>query len=624
MKIFTVILITFVSLFGNNKLTQAQSTQWVQRYNGTGNSGDFGNSIAVDDSGNVYVTGYSVGSGTSSDYATIKYNSSGVQKWIQRYNGPGNSNDEAKCIAVDDSGNVYVTGYSVGSGIYSDYATIKYNSTGIQKWIQRYNGPGNSTDEATSLAVDQLGNVYVTGYSHGSGIYSDYATIKYNSNGDSVWVKRYNGSANGYDGATSIAIDEFRNVYVTGISNESGSSTDIQTIKYNSNGVKMWDRKYNGTGNSTDGAYSIKVDNSGNVYVTGYSYNGTYPDYATVKYNSAGVQQWAQLYSGSLNGFDEAHSIAVDGLGNVYITGESQDSTGYNDFATIKYNTTGIQQWVQRYNGPTNNHDMGKSIACDSLGNVYVTGESRGVGTNRDYLTIKYNSLGIQQWDKWYNGTGNQGDYSTAIVIDRSGNVYVTGYSLGNGTSYDITTIKYSPQTITSLNLSALIEGFYSISTNKMIQDTVKVYIRNINSPYIIDDSTKSVLDSNGNGSFNLDAGEGNLYYVVVKHRNSIETWTKQGVLFTSTPMSYDFTIAASQAYGNNLFLKGSKYCIFGGDISQDGLIDGDDLAIIDNDAYSSLSGYVISDLNGDNFVDGTDLVIVDNNALKFVTIVRP
>lgn len=608
----------------NNKLTQAQSTQWVQRYNGISNSGDNGNSIAVDDSGNVYVTGTSGGTLTGLDYVTIKYSSTGIQKWIQKYNGTGNSSDYAKSIAVDDSGNVYVTGYITGNGTSYDYATIKYSSAGIQIWIQIYNGPGNFNDEANSLAVDKLGNTYVTGRSTGSGTNSDFATIKYNSNGDSIWVKRYNGSANGLDIATSIAIDEFRNVYVTGMSNESGTASDFQTIKYNSNGVKMWDRKYNGPGNSYDGAYSIKVDYSGNVYVTGYSSNGTYSDYATVKYNSAGVQQWSQLYNGSLNKSDEAYSIGVDGFGNVYITGQSQDSIGSYNYATLKYNSSGIQQWVQRYNGPSNSFDYGKSIACDSLGNVYVTGQSEGIGTNTDYATIKYNSSGSQQWVKRYNGTGNQGDYITALTIDKSGSVYVTGYSVGSGTSTDIATIKYSNQTITTLNLTAQIEGFYNITTNKLIRDTVKVYIRNINSPYTIDDSTKSVLDSNGNGSFNLNAVIGNLYYVVVKHRNSIETWTKQGVLFTSTPVNYDFTIAASQSYGNNLFLKGSKYCIFGGDISQDGLIDGDDLAIIDNDAYSSLSGYVISDLNGDNFVDGTDLVIVDNNAFKFATIVRP
>jgi hypothetical protein len=186
------------------------------RYNGPVNDTDGASSIAVDGSGNVYVTGVSVGSATSWDYCTIKYNSSGVQQWVARYNGPGNGVDEAYSIAVDGSGNVYVTGYSNGSGTGDDYCTIKYNSSGVQQWVARYNGPGNSGDEAKSIAVDGSGNVYVTGYSKGSVTSDDYCTIKYNSSGVQQWVARYNGPGNDWDAARSIAVDGSGNVYVTG------------------------------------------------------------------------------------------------------------------------------------------------------------------------------------------------------------------------------------------------------------------------------------------------------------------------------------------------------------------------------------------------------------------------
>ena len=129
-----------------------------------------------------YVTGASRSgslAGTE-DYATIKYNSTGVQLWVQRYNGPGNNSDYATALSVNDSGNVYVTGYSPGgSGTGNDYATLKYNSSGVEEWVQRYHGPGNSSDYARSIAVDASGNVYVTGESFGSGSNYDYATIKY-------------------------------------------------------------------------------------------------------------------------------------------------------------------------------------------------------------------------------------------------------------------------------------------------------------------------------------------------------------------------------------------------------------------------------------------------------------
>src|SRR4029077_7750140 len=113
--------------------------------------------------------------------ATIKYNSDGQQQWVARYDGPVNYTDKATAIAVDASGNVYVTGASssnAGAGGL-DYATIKYNSAGQQQWVARYNGPGNYIDQARAIAVDGSGNVYVTGESYGP-TYSEYATIKYN------------------------------------------------------------------------------------------------------------------------------------------------------------------------------------------------------------------------------------------------------------------------------------------------------------------------------------------------------------------------------------------------------------------------------------------------------------
>ncbi|MBK7253184.1 MAG: SBBP repeat-containing protein [Ignavibacteria bacterium] len=96
-------------------------------------------------------------------------------------------------MATDASGNIYVTGQSKGPTIFSEYATIKYNSAGVQQWVSRYNGPGSGNDIARSMALDGYGNVYVTGNSRGSVGFDDYATIKYNSAGDSQWVARYDG-----------------------------------------------------------------------------------------------------------------------------------------------------------------------------------------------------------------------------------------------------------------------------------------------------------------------------------------------------------------------------------------------------------------------------------------------
>jgi len=449
------------------KYNSTGEEQWVARYNVTGYSDDHATAIAIDGLGNVYVTGYSHGSGTGFDYATIKYNSTGEEQWVARYNGPGNNDDEAHALTVDGSGNVYVTGYSASSVIFPynyDYATIKYNSTGVEQWVVRYNGPGNSDDRATALAVDGSGNVYVTGYSYGSGTLNDYATIKYNSTGEEQWVARYNGSWNSDDNASALVVDGSGNVYVTGLSFDSTSSYDYATIKYNSSGVEQWVARYNGTWNFDDRATALAVDGSGNVYVTGYSYgSGTHYDYATIKYNSSGVEQWVARYNGPRNYDDQAYALAADGLGNVYVTGISYGSGTLYDYATIKYNSLGEEQWVARYNGPGNSDDGAKAIALDGSGNLYVTGYSNG-----DYVTIKYNSRGTVQWVAKYDGPWNSWNEATALALDASGNVYVTGTTTSNnGTQY--TTIKYnSSKIVKCLNYG---ERWNLVSTPLLITD---------------------------------------------------------------------------------------------------------------------------------------------------------
>jgi len=371
--------------------------------------------------------------------------------WVRRYDGPSDSTDRAYAIALDNSGNIYVTGFSISS-TSSDYATIKYNSNGDMIWLSRYDGPANSADSAQAITVDNAGYIYVTGASIGSGTSSDYATIKYNADGDTLWVSRYNGPGNSVDRTYAIALDNAGNVYVTGSSYmTSTGNADYVTIKYRSNGDTAWLRSYNGPNSTMDYAYAIAVDASGNVFVTGGSYAlASAYDYATIKYDSLGAEQWLQRYNGPGNGYDYSRAIVLDAQSNVYITGASTSQTSlvYYDYATIKYNADGVQQWLQRYNGPGNYTDDAQAIVLDNSGNVYVTGHSCSGTTlaTRDYATVKYNAFGIEQWVQRYNGPGNYADYGRAIAVDNSGNVYVTGYSASLSTTpynYDYATIKY-------------------------------------------------------------------------------------------------------------------------------------------------------------------------------------
>lgn len=428
----TILLIANLALPTYSFAQVAQ--QWVSSY---WHGIDSAAALAVDGLGNVYVTGVSSDSQTGNDFATVKYNASGVQQWVKRYDGGAYGPDQATSIAVDGSGNVYITGIS--DAINYDYATIKYNSMGIQQWVARYNGAANDNDFAFALAVDGSGNVFVTGRCLNLQYNTDIVTIKYNSLGVQQWVRIYDAPVfASMDEARAIAVDGSGNVYVAGGSYGSTTGVDYTTIKYNSSGVQQWIRFYDG-GSGDDFPWSLALDVAGNVYVTGESRgSGTNNDYATIKYNSSGVQQWAETYNGPGNYIDVARSVAVDGSGNVFVTGKSIGTGTDYDYATIKYDSTGVQQWASRYNGPGNGSDAASKLSADGWGNVYVTGQSLGSGTARDYATIKYDAMGGVQWVKRYDSPNSFNDAASSIAVDGSGNVYVTGKSLG------YVTIKYS------------------------------------------------------------------------------------------------------------------------------------------------------------------------------------
>jgi hypothetical protein len=420
-------------------------TAWVRRYNGPANGEDKAVALAVDHLGNVYVTGESPGTGTSCDFATIKYLSTGDTAWVRRYNGTASGEDKTRGIAVDGSGNVYVTGSSWGGATDLDYLTIKYDPDGIQLWARRYDGPASGEDAAYALAVDDFGNTYVTGASAGSGTSHDYATVRYNPSGDTAWVRRYDGPANGFDRACAICMDDFGNVYVTGFSWGGLVNFDYATVKYGPGGNQVWARRYNGASNGEDRAAALAVDDGGNLYVTGYSSSaGSLRDYLTIKYLPDGDTAWTARYDGPANDRDEACALAVDPWGAVCVTGFSWDSPTNLDYATVKYLPNGDTAWVRRYNGPDNDGDGAEAIAVDAAGCLYVTGASSG-GTSQDYATIKYLPHGDMAWVTRYGGGANGYDRASAIATDGFGNVYVTGCSWSAGTSLDFATIKYAP-----------------------------------------------------------------------------------------------------------------------------------------------------------------------------------
>ena len=276
---------------------------WVSRYDGPAHgedeSNDEGYSIAVSPDGQtIFVTGSSGGIRSDADYATIAYNAAnGTELWVQRYNGPGNAADFPQAVVVSpDGGRVFVTGYSYGATSFSDYATIAYDAaTGAGIWLRRFDDPINGFDFAYALALSPDGSkLFVTGSCDEANTTTDFVTIAYHAaTGRRVWLQRYNGPANNSDSPSAIVVSpNGKEVFVTGLSSGVASSDfpfDYATIAYNtSNGQSLWLGRYNGPANKSDVPVDLAVSPDGSkVFVTGSSdgiNSGT--DYLTLAYST--------------------------------------------------------------------------------------------------------------------------------------------------------------------------------------------------------------------------------------------------------------------------------------------------------------------------------------------------
>ncbi len=450
------ILIVFYSIPCESQVTE----EWSRTYNHIGIQ-DISNAIVLDNSGNVFVAG-SVNNApsTGTDYGTLKYNSAGTQQWFRRFNGSINWLDYADDIAADNAGNVYVTGRSDAVSGNATCVTIKYNSAGDSLWVKTY-----VNAYCSRLLVDNSGNVYVAGRK-GDASFCDYFVIKYNSSGDSLWSRTYSSAGSYPDEATCLAVDNAGNVYISGYaySPTPGPHSVIVTIKYNSAGTQQWAAVFDRATGSHK-ANDIAVDSLGNIYIGGYSDTASLGrTYLVVKYSSAGTPLWQARYStGTPSTTIEAVSIALYQNSFLYVTGYCVFAATYYDYVTIKYNAAGVQQWVTPYHNGT---DVATKLVLDAQGNAYVTGSSSSTSNGEDILTVKYNPAGAQQWAARWDGALHNNDQGRDIAVDGSGNVYVTGRALSSVNNDDYVTIKYSQTPSGVTQVSEEIPREFSLEQN--------------------------------------------------------------------------------------------------------------------------------------------------------------
>jgi len=448
MKKMYLVLFTFhcliISLF-----SQVQE-EWVSRYNFNQNTTyQQPYKVKNDNNGNIYVAGYVVKSSLPDDwdYILLKYNSNGVLLWTASYDGPPHGVDELRSMTLDNQGNIYITGTSMGLNSSEDFCTIKYNSSGVMLWQSRYSSEGNFGDQAWDIAVDNFGNTYVTGSTNINII----VTVKYNVNGIQEWVSSYTNNHCCNIGF-AITVDDFRNSYIAGGEWEGGSNEyeNYISIKYDPQGNEVWRNTY-GQPLLDEYADEIILDESRNVYISGRGIDKSY----IVKYNNTGTRLWANEF---LNG--RISAFKVDNYENVYVTGEAQGK-----ITTIKYDSIGTLIWDATYSENPTNWSMADDLVLDVEGNVYITGLLQRPVTFQDYGVLKYSSSGTLLWDKSYNGSGNNLDWAHSITLDNNKNVYVTGRS-GDSLGYaDIVTIKYN-QLIGIQPISNEIPISFSLSQN--------------------------------------------------------------------------------------------------------------------------------------------------------------
>ncbi|MFX1497671.1 MAG: SBBP repeat-containing protein [Promethearchaeota archaeon] len=368
----------------------------------------------------------------------LSTSNSHTQEWNRTWGG--SNYDEGMGVAVDSADNVYLAGYTYSFGAGSDDMILtKYNSLGVQQWNRTWGG--SNYDEGMGVAVDSADNVYLAGYTESFGAGSgDMVLAKYNSLGVQQWNCTWGGSSS--DMGTGVAVDSTDNVYLVGYTYSFGAGYyDMVLAKYNSLGVQQWNRTWGGS--SIDEGTGVAVDSADNVYLAGYTYNfgAGSGDMVLAKYNSLGVQQWNCTWGGS--SLDEGTGVAVDSADNVYLVGYTLSfGAGYYDMVLAKYNSLGVQQWNRTWGGSS--IDEGTGVAVDSADNVYLAGYTYNFGAGSgDMVLAKYNSLGVQQWNCTWGGSSL--DEGTGVAVDSADNVYLVGItsSFGAG-SYDMVLVKFT------------------------------------------------------------------------------------------------------------------------------------------------------------------------------------
>jgi hypothetical protein len=392
--------------------------------------------MVVDSAGNVIAV--AIGTDGAQNFQTVKYNGvTGAVIWSNDFKQL-NGGALPFGVAVDLSGNVFVTGESDKVGAVNT-RTVKYNGvTGVQEWAVAEAGSVSSFPRASafSIAVGSDGNPVITGRNFDPIAGITFLTVKYNgATGNSLWAVKHQGAVAGsVNFGYGVAIDKANNVLVTGLSTEVAGSTNMRTLKLSgASGATIWSAVSNGGSGGNNRGLAIATDSADSVVVTGFVASATAgSDIRTIKYASSnGAEIWSKTFSGSGTGNDVGYGVAVDSADDVVITGSSTDTVGGSNMRTIKYaGSTGNELWSVAQDSGATSSDVAHALAVDAKKNVWVVGyfSADANGNGRDIATIKYDgATGAALYSSTYAGSSGANDVGYAIATGPNGAVYVLG-----------------------------------------------------------------------------------------------------------------------------------------------------------------------------------------------------
>ncbi|MBN2537103.1 hypothetical protein JXB37_02365, partial [candidate division WOR-3 bacterium] len=455
----------------------AQQKIWTQRYDSGQDYWDQVTAVAWCPDNAVVVTGFSYGSSNNLDIATVKMNSDdGEILWSRRWTASGTSIDEARVIAVDDSGNVFVAGVAaVGTPEGNNYVTIRYSPDGNEDWAVQYH---SGDDVAVAVVPDGAGGCYVTGHSTYGGNY-DYLTIHYDSLGAEAWVSRVGGPANGTDRAKAMVADPAGSyLYVTGSGYAATTGMDYYTLKLDrATGDTLWGRTYDGSAASPahDTAYAIVLDPDGNVVVTGMAgEQGTWYDATTVKYSPGGDELWVYRFDAGRNSQDCASSIAIDPDGSVICGGFTDEYyfDSFWDFLVFSVRPDGSGTDWRYIHDEAIEDDSACQVLTDEFGNVYACGYITTIEGELDWHIAKLGRQGTLSWTAQH-GVFDESDIVADICLDPLGSIYVAGSDWYEGSEY-YAIVKYSEEDVGAWRVAAPVD---TVVKGQFI--TPRVWVRN-------------------------------------------------------------------------------------------------------------------------------------------------